>query len=131
MRILGKWADGASLETDPRNEDPVFYYLFGNLAEAIGFDVEPLYEHAKATDVTIGLAPPDLGRALAMPPAERLTMYLRVLETLSKRFKGWVRIAVAIDDPLIREPAFTEAVKQLGWFQHAGEAPNKMSFTRI
>ena len=130
LKTLRKWADGASLQTDPRDEDPLFYYLFGDLAQAIGFRVEPLYEHAKSADVTIGLAPHFLARTTLKAPAERLTMYLRVFETLSKRFTGWTRVAIAIDDPLIGDPAFTDVVKQLGWSQPSGESSKQMVFVR-
>ncbi len=122
MRILGKWSDGALLETDPRNEDPLFYYSFGNLAHGIGFEVEPLYQHAKSTDVTIGLSPKFLARATALEQPERLTMYVRVFDTLSKRFTRWKRIAIVVDDPLISTPAFRDAVTRLGWSPEGGDS---------
>ena len=92
---LAKWDDGYVLETDPRREDPLYYYMReGGWGSAVGIEVSPLYdEHAK-TKVTIRVWLSHLPREAGMISAERCEMFRRVVSVLLLRFPRWSHVTL-------------------------------------
>jgi hypothetical protein len=116
-----KWPDGDSLTTDPRGDDPTFYYLPSHdWSKAVGFMVSPLFEHAKALHVEISIPPAFLGRLVACSDQERHKTYRRVLETLVSRFTIWRKLTLAIEDPVLGDAAFEDEMGKLGWTKVSG-----------
>ncbi len=55
---LAEWPDNRVLYTDPRREDPLYYYKSREgWSFVIGFEVAPMYEEYDATSVTIKVWP--------------------------------------------------------------------------
>lgn len=90
------WPDGDSVETDPRRDDPYFYYLRnGDWKTAVGFDVTPSPEDVRAASVSLSVAPPYLERIERFGDAEQARMYAHVVEALAKRYARWTRITIS------------------------------------
>ena len=92
---LAKWSDGYVLDTDPRREDPLYYYMQeGAWGSTIGFEVDPPYEEHKAIHVCIRvfLDPAHKFREAEMDKTKRQEMYCRVISELLGRFGRWLRV---------------------------------------
>lgn len=53
---LATWKDGFVFDTDPRREDPLYYYLLDGAwgsDSVVGFEIDPRYNEHKATSVCI------------------------------------------------------------------------------
>ena len=84
---VASWNDGYVLETDPRREDPLYYYMRdGVWGSGVGLEVDPLYKEQKVTEVCIRVFREHQAREAAMQPAERKEMYHRIIPVLVARF---------------------------------------------
>jgi hypothetical protein len=92
---LTNWNDGYVLETDPRREDPLYYYMRdGVWGSGVGLEVDPLYKEHKATEVCIRVFQEHQAREAAMVPAERKEMYHRIIPVLVARFPNWSQVTL-------------------------------------
>src|SRR5262245_39846378 len=90
-----KWNDGYVLDTDPRREDPLYYYMRGSdWGSALGLRVEPAYQEHKATKVCICVFREHEAREAGMQPTERKEMYSRIIPVLVTRFPKWSQITL-------------------------------------
>ena len=92
---LAKWDDGYVLDSDPRREDPLYYYMReGTWGSAIGIEVSPLYEEQAASKVTIRVWPEHLLREASLNTAERCEMYPRIVSVLLRQFPKWSTVTL-------------------------------------
>lgn len=92
---IAQWDDGYLLNTDPRREDPLYYYLReGGWGSAIGFEVEPLYGEHTASRVTIRVWPHHGPREAGLPADEWRDLYPRVISVLLGRFPEWSQVTL-------------------------------------
>jgi hypothetical protein len=90
---IAKWDDGFILETDSRREDPLYYYMRRDAwKDAIGFEVDPMYQELEAKEVRISVFPDHRDRENRLSPADREQMYCRVVSALLARFTNWLLV---------------------------------------
>lgn len=128
-----KWDDGSVLDTDPRREDPLFYYLTkGDWSKAIGFEVLPLYEEAGAEQVQISVFANHRPREAAIGDSEREQLYVRAIPALAKRHRKWRQLTLnAIDlDQILASGALTDELQRLGFRRLIGSGRDQAAWSR-
>lgn len=130
---IAKWDDGFVLDTDPRRQDPLYYYLReGSKDSVLGVRVDPLYEEHEATDVSIRISPEHQQREAGMEPAARREMYRRIISVLLKSFPRWKR--VTLHSPHLRDVLEHGSISPLfvgaGFSRAHGDAPNERTWAK-
>jgi hypothetical protein len=118
---LAEWSDGFVLNTDPRRDDPLYYYMPRDpWGSAIGIEVSPLYEEHNTREVSVQVWPSHVGRVTGMSAADRLQMYCRTVSTLLARFPQWTVVTLNASDlgDLIEHPSLAEVFAVAGFSQH-------------
>ena len=112
---LGSWPDGSAVEGDPSKDDPLYYYVTdGNWSTAIGFQVTPAREEARASTVMLSVWPSYRALATQSSQSEQAQMYLRTVEALGQRFRNWTEIKL-IGCPFEIADILAAALPQVGW----------------
>ena len=108
---LGQWPDSLSLVTDPRHEDPIYYYMKNDDWEgALGFEVLPLYHENKSCEVCIQLNERFVKLEAELNVEQRKNMYVRALSILLERYYNWTEVTVKSEyfSDLIKEKEFLD-----------------------
>jgi predicted component of type VI protein secretion system len=130
---LAKWNDGYVLDTDPRREDPLYYYMQeGGWGSALGIEVAPLYEEHKAAAVCIRVWPDHLPREAVMSTSERHQMYPRVISVLLGRFPHWSRVTMQSSHlaEIVERTPLSATFMAAGFAQIPNTAPDETTWTR-
>jgi len=94
---IAKWKDGSILDTCPRREDPLYYYLqSADWGRAIGFTIDPEYDEHQATEVIIGVFDQHKHLITALDEIEQDKIYGRVIGGLLAEYPQWCRIRIAL-----------------------------------
>jgi hypothetical protein len=111
--IVAQWDDGYVLDTDPRREDPLYYYLpRDNWNDSVGIDVEPPYDEAQAKAATIAIFAAHRSRPVVATLEARKPILLRVLPVLIKRFPNCGRFTVRDEFLAAMLPEMNDVFKQ-------------------
>ena len=95
MNTLQRWEDGAALETDPRREDPLYYYVMsGDWASAFGFRVDPVGQESRTEAVSVSVTGAHRARFAALPGNDSAKILARVVQALAARFDRWTEIVL-------------------------------------
>lgn len=92
---LSKWDDGFRIDTDPRREDPLFYYRRGEeWSSAIGVQVDPAYEEHQAAEVVVRVFPQHKALLAHFSDEEVEVLYGRIVKSLLKEYPNWLVVKV-------------------------------------
>jgi hypothetical protein len=127
-----KWDDGYVLYTDPRREDPLYYYMRERgWGSAVGFEVAPLYEEHAAIRVSIRVWSGHLQREADMNTAVRRDMYHRVVSSLLQRFPNWSNVTLqSIYLPEITEQGLVSSAFTEAGFSRSMSTTNQETWTK-
>lgn len=98
MMVLGNWSDGYRLVTDPRREDPLYYYLKADeWPNAIGLEVVPPYEPMQPRDAYISVFREHQARERQLSDADRGRIYERCIPAIARRLRKCKALTVVAD----------------------------------
>jgi hypothetical protein len=133
MGVIAELGDGWVLDTDPRREDPLYYCLkHGAWSGAIAFEVLPLWEEERSTEVTIRVCREHRGRESFLNFGERERLYSHVLIALGTRFRKRSRICIrgARIEAVVSDSDLAKAMSSLGFRREADGGDDAVRFVR-
>ncbi|HSM50353.1 MAG TPA: hypothetical protein VLA75_03025 [Thermoanaerobaculia bacterium] len=133
MGVIAEFGGGWVLDTDPRREDPLYYCLKdGDWSGAIAFEVLPLWEEERSTEVTVQVCHEHRGRESSLDFGERERLYSHVLIALCTRFRKWSRICVrgAGVEAAVCDSGLARAMGSLGFRRDADGGDDGVRFVR-
>ncbi len=130
---LAEWSDGCVVDTDPRRDDPLYYYMRRDAWDsAIGVEVFPLYEEHAVNDVSVRVWPSHAERVARLDLPDRLQMHCRIVSTLLARFPNWAVVTLHAPElgDLIEDHSLLAAFEAGGFCRCSALAPDRRRWAK-